>query len=95
MCIIFIACKFYACVHVYGCDRLKLCQNHLLSFMLSFLWIFKMVPLIEDSCMTLAQKMKDLADSGNSADVWRCVSMSVGICVSVCCMCLHGGCTTL
>ena len=42
-----------------------------------------MAPLIEDSCVTLAQKMKDLADSGNSADVWRCVSMSVCMCVCV------------
>eukprot|EP00731_Ephydatia_muelleri_P012083 Em0006g977a len=30
-----------------------------------------MVPLIQDSCTVLVQKMKDIAESGNSADVWR------------------------
>ena len=43
-----------------------------------------MAPLIQDSCTTLAQKMKDLADSGKGGDVWRCVGLQVCARACVC-----------
>lgn len=50
------------------------CGNHMLSYVVVFIMYlhhFQMVPMIQDSCTILAQTMKEVADSGKSADVWR------------------------